>query len=420
MKSQSWVIDPALYTLFSGLLICYLFGQSWYPSIERYFFWGEGIAFLMLFSFWKANYQNILQKRIILGVYGWIFLLSAYGILSSYFLWSEQVVFYHLLRHLAFFYYALFFFAGYQWGPRVIQMLSRYWFIPLSLLVISNARLGFGGGLGSSMLAGFIFLVCQKGNPKRLLFYFMLLGMAFVWFMLPNSTAKLTGLLLVSSLFFVYFMRLWNRTYYAQLNKFFVRFFLLIGLVFLVYGFIRLKDLIYAVAAAGGSFQVFQEDFTFTDMNGVWRIMLWTYLSDRFVHNLFGVGLGTPLVGTELSDFMYLIQKPEDLYTSGAHNSFITFLVRLGVPFLLYFIYMAFYTGKLIISFLKKTNYQVLNTADKRFVFSSILVFLIGVILTTFNVVLESPIAAGVFWFNFGLFVRVVGDFIAHDKIQTA
>ncbi|MBI4224096.1 MAG: O-antigen ligase family protein, partial [Deltaproteobacteria bacterium] len=338
-----------------------------------------------------------------------------YAAAISYFLYLDDLEFSYFLRHLAFFYYALFFFAGYKLGPEMIQRLSRYWIPILAGVILTTCFVG--GGLGSAMALGFVWLVCQKGRPDKRVFYLYWAGMSFLFLMVSHhGTSKALLILLVCSAPVIYLLKLWNKTNVAMLNKASLRFFLLIVTVLLVVGANHLIDMMYAVAAAGGSFHAFFEDFGFTDMNGVWRIMLWTYLFDRFLDHPLGIGLGTPLIGRELANFMYLVQKPGDEFTSGAHNSFLTFLVRLGVPFLIYFLCMSSFAGQLILRFLRRTGYRVLDTVEKRFVFSTLLTFLIAVIQACFNVVLESPLTAGLFWFYFGLFVRVTGDFLAAPR----
>lgn len=406
---------PYVRGLFLLFLAAYLFLQNLYSDLERLLFWGEGFSLLLLLFCWKVTYSHGIQRKIIFGIYIWLILISGYAVGSTYFIWKDTFVPYYFLRHLAYFYYTTFFFAGYRWGMEMIQKLSRYWLLLLFMLILM--LLGFAGSIGGTMLLGFMWLACQKGNEKKWLYYFIPVAIAYMYSGTGNGTAKAISLLLVCSPFVVYFLRLWVVNFSSQWSLFFFRIFVLLGAVGLVFGVNHLMGMVYKVVAAGGTFHVFLDDFAFTDMNGVWRILLWAYLFSRFLDHPLGIGLGTPLVGPELgSDFMYLVAKPGDEYTSGAHNSFITFLVRIGIPFLIVFVYLSFYCGKAVLRFLQRVHFRVLDTAEKRLVFSSILVFFMGVVQSSFNVILESPLAAGIFWFNFGLFVRIVGDFLATEE----
>ena len=55
-------------------------------------------------------------------------------------------------------------------------------------------------------------------------------------------------------------------------------------------------------------------------------------------------------------------------------------------------------------------------------VFGSIVAFIVVVIQAMFNVVIETPLYAALFWFSFGLMTRLVGDFVVaiDDRGQTS
>ena len=83
------------------------------------------------------------------------------------------------------------------------------------------------------------------------------------------------------------------------------------------------------------------------DLNTTWRAMVWYRLAvEQFPTNLIGIGFGTPLlpyidnINSVVTDFGDHSDEHE-VHVSGAHNSYFTIGIRLGLPALV-FIFLIF------------------------------------------------------------------------------
>ena len=139
------------------------------------------------------------------------------------------------------------------------------------------------------------------------------------------------------------------------------------------------------------------------DANSIWRFGLWmTLVIKHFPDWLIGIGFGTHLFPTGLDNKMALFsQDPYYQYTVGAHNSFVTILMRMGVVAILgmLLMYYGFYRG-----FIRNVRAWVHSGDMLRFSTA------VGVVVVTihalFNVVIESPIYSSAFWLAWGMFFR--------------
>ena len=125
------------------------------------------------------------------------------------------------------------------------------------------------------------------------------------------------------------------------------------------------------------------------------RIVMWhQVLIELFPTNLIGVGIGTMLwphphviqpIGTESSHLYYI----------GAHNSFITIFGRFGIVYgiLHYLIY------KRVFEYYYINKKIIFQNNDRVFY----LIFLVVTIISFFNVALESPIHASMYWVSLGI-----------------
>lgn len=133
----------------------------------------------------------------------------------------------------------------------------------------------------------------------------------------------------------------------------------------------------------------------FIDPNNLWRILFWS----KSLHELwsdgdilFGKGLGVPLFNYDSPDSKFLIDaNPDDpnlSFTIGLHNSFIYLIVRYGViGFLLFSIPFFSLLRRSVIA-------SKLEGLDG--IFTLGLIFLC--INAFFNVIMESPLYASIFW----------------------
>lgn len=133
------------------------------------------------------------------------------------------------------------------------------------------------------------------------------------------------------------------------------------------------------------------------DPNLLTRLVLWMYSIEIWLNNvLFGVGFGVEMFSSDV----VLLSFEEDLknhylgYFLGAHNSLLTLLARTGIIGFTFFmafclsLFYAFYGKRDILD-----RYQTVAVLSFFVVFSVLLL----------NVVVESPIYSGFYWFASGL-----------------
>jgi O-antigen ligase len=139
------------------------------------------------------------------------------------------------------------------------------------------------------------------------------------------------------------------------------------------------------------------------DNNATWRLMLWIYLfNEVFLNNpIFGIGFGTPLF--DLANVPAFITSDDGSrfteYTLGTHNSFFFVSLRLGSVGLLLIALIHCQLFARAIKSLKVNPDKLVNGI----MLSLILASAMFVNSALFNVVLESPLYAGNYWFTMGL-----------------
>ncbi|MBI4366420.1 MAG: hypothetical protein HY543_06350 [Deltaproteobacteria bacterium] len=399
------------------LLAAYCLGQSLFPELERVLLWGEVIACALCWSILTIPYTTVLERKITYGILLWIFFLPCYGLLITALVWSDEAVSFFVLRHLALFYYALFFFGGLQYGLQVIEFLARYWILVVIGFLIQ--RLGFGAaGIAHSLFSGFLWIVCLAGRNTKGVFWGGIAGILLIhlWGMTAGERATdVVILLLFLSLPLLRFLkpvllfRPQNRLVFAAYRVSLVCIFIgaLVGSAYIT-------DFRVALMSAGQPFTNSTGTFGITDTGHWWRLFFASYLIDRFRDHPYGIGLGTPIFYGDLRDFIHFLPKAEEPYVVGAHNFILTYLVRLGVVFLGVFAWLLSSVSRLIYEVVVRMGRRAFTaTPESRLVCASLLAWGIALVQSLFNVIIETPIYAGLFWFLFGLTVRFMSDYVA-------
>lgn len=412
--------------IFFPTMFVYLTVQSYFPDIERVIPWGEALCLCLFFTIFKVEYTLGAQKRMIQCLYLWIFLIPLYGCWVTFVFWRNEYDPYYFWRSLVPFYYAVFFFFAYRWGPEFLGCLKRFRTIVLisvlTLLCYKNV------GIGSSVVLGLVWLGIQyKNGSKRFFWYtYCLLGMIFfLWG--QGGSIKVAILMLILCPVMVLIGRWWATFQPPMIQKILARaFFLGIFLLIAIGSHLLLED-VHKFMGAGQT----QEDYSiegvkgqsdFTDPNARWRLFIWSYVLGQFWQSPQGIGFGTPLLGEDLGRFFgWGIGDFEEMqFALGAHNSFLTILGRLGVVALIFF----FLIGRYLMQIMKDLSQQMrqpfsYRDSEFRLVFGSLVVFLIAFTMASFSMVIETPLYAAYFWFPLGLFVRLSGDYIAGQRDVT-
>jgi hypothetical protein len=146
-----------------------------------------------------------------------------------------------------------------------------------------------------------------------------------------------------------------------------------------------------------------QHPLLLIDGNSTWRLVFWyRMIVENFPMNLIGIGFGTPLIDYEpgLTTVSGGNTDEHDAHVIGAHNTYLTVAVRLGVLFLLFVL--------LVYAKVFKEYYNHFKYYTSRGYFIYFWAFFAISIIGLFNLTLESPIYASLYWVLLGFVARVI------------
>ena len=140
------------------------------------------------------------------------------------------------------------------------------------------------------------------------------------------------------------------------------------------------------------------------DGNSTWRAVFWYRIaSENFPQNILGIGFGTPLLnykeGRKSIETDY--NDEHDIHVMGCHNTYLTVATRLGMFFWVLLIWIYRYVFR---DFYKYRYYYQNNIND----YWTIICFLCISIVGLFNLVLESPTGAALYWVVLGLIAQAI------------
>jgi len=150
------------------------------------------------------------------------------------------------------------------------------------------------------------------------------------------------------------------------------------------------------------------------DVNTIWRGMFWVYSITRTVSEnfLFGIGFGTPLFDANDPQVQFVIMSsPADEhlpYTLSVHNALVYIFTRLGaVGFIIFFWFLLE---------LFRSAFKILKrTGDFDYIYIGTLSIIISAL---FNVVVETPLFAGIFWTSIGMMIALTYKFSTLSAIR--
>jgi hypothetical protein len=137
------------------------------------------------------------------------------------------------------------------------------------------------------------------------------------------------------------------------------------------------------------------------DINVTWRILLWfRYIVERFPDNIIGIGFGTPMLDYIAERRSHWTGNDEiHAHVSGAHNSYLTLLLRLGI--------VGFYAIVMISRKVFKDYFYARKLANLKQYIPYYFVWIGMFSLIVFNLGLESPLRAGLFWLATGFVAKI-------------
>lgn len=143
--------------------------------------------------------------------------------------------------------------------------------------------------------------------------------------------------------------------------------------------------------------------YSFLDLDGntTVRLLMWLHVLLNIVpqHPL-GLGIGTKLFSSDVIAALHLFDAMKDEYveyTLATHNSYVYLTARFGIPMLLLF--LVFYY-KLIVNFRADRRRGIVSLQET----ITFLAFIVVSVMAFLNVVIESPIHAGMFWGLLGMY----------------
>lgn len=139
------------------------------------------------------------------------------------------------------------------------------------------------------------------------------------------------------------------------------------------------------------------------DGNSTWRVVFWhRVVVERFPENVLGIGFGTPILPyIKGIDTIELEHDDEyDMHVSGAHNTYLTLGLRLGVMF---FLIMGFIFHHVLKYYYKEKRFLI-ESKQLFYFYSFFTVAAVGL----FNLVLESPTVSSLFWGFLGIIAAII------------
>lgn len=362
--------------IFSYICLILFFWYANNPDfLERKFFVNE---FFSLSGFFLFLSNPILYKK---DDYLYNTVIAILCIFSVYSFCSLLIFdnFYGYLRHTVLFYSIFSFFLGIRLYKR-LSLIRKRDFIFLSALFPSNS-------------------FYRTSYAATLPLYFSKFQKTFNW----KSLVTLIAIMIGVKIFYGGMTAAAITLLILSLNlikdkwKLFITLFL-IGLV--VFFLIYMKPYLSLILKPEIKLDQLKEiNYIFAlDGNSTIRFFMWSYLFfEVFVKHPFGIGLGTTMLPKNYlwDDLRLWLFDPHIEYTIGAHNSFITILVRFGILGIIPFVVLYW---KLIGDFIKdrerKENSNILFYYYSFFIITG---------CAMVNVVIESPIHSSLFWGILGI-----------------
>jgi len=152
------------------------------------------------------------------------------------------------------------------------------------------------------------------------------------------------------------------------------------------------------------------------DGNSTWRAVFWYRVTvENFPRNIIGIGFGTPLLSykkganTVESDY----DDEHDIHVMGVHNTYLTVGVRMGILFHLFLIYIFHFVFQ---DFYNYRFYYRQNSSDYWVIISFLSVSIVGL----FNLVIESPTGASLFWVSLGFVAKAIENRKSYFRLLTS
>lgn len=385
-------------------LLLFLFGLNNHV-FERQFYFNEilSLAGFVIFLYFliankKKNESIFPKSQIFKYVLFFIGLCVVHLIVSI----PQKTSWYFYFRNSVIFYSSFAFFFGF-YGFKYLTEFLKGIRIPLGLYLLYALIFPSIYLLERFMGAAFFPLLFKKYNK------YSLLGIVILTGLLIYSYESLTA---VAVSLIVLFLVVNNSYKLLKVGTF-------TTLIFAVIVFAYLKPHLEKYTTPPyllfGNIEKVSEDSKLLqiDENTTWRAVFWYRVTvERFPENLLGIGFGTPMLAYRKGyDTVPVANDDEhDIHVSGAHNTYLTLTLRLGVLFLL-IICLIF--RKVFKFFYAKKKY-LMEENEFLYFYSFFTVAAIGL----FNLILETPTGASMFWGFLGVIAAIIYKKEKQDLIE--
>jgi len=371
-----------------------LYGVNYF-LFERLLYFNEFLSLIGFILFFKTSFRKNLKfyfpsNTIYRCVSYFILLGLIYAIVSL----LLKTNWYFYLRNLSIIYSSFTFFLGYH-----LYHAQYYFFNKLRLSLYGYALTSFALGWPSLVdrnAYSFWFAVLQKD--------WKILSVIFLLLLYILYTISYTSLTVVFILIIVFGVRFVIQNYLQFKIILIIGFGAFIVLFILAMPYIRLYDQGPYSLFGNVNFVYSHHPWFTIDENSSWRMIFWyRTVVETFPENLLGLGLGTPLIpyGADINTTGLPYNDEYTAHVIGTHNTFVTIFARFGIIALILFLII--YRKVFREFFIYKTYY--LNHRNDAGLF---LGFITLTVVGLFNLLIESPTLAGLFWISLGFIAKAI------------
>lgn len=377
------------------LILILLYGVNYF-IFERIFFFNELLSLIGFVFFLRLTLRTDWKLYIPHNpVYRYVIAFISLGIIFAVVSTFIKTTWYYYLRNLSIVYSVFTFFLG--WALYKAQWT---FYLDLRRLILGFGLLSFAvgkfGWIDRGSFAYWLGILQRRWYGTALLGFLTLMGLYFLAFTsltVAIAAIAVMGFLIVPR----YYQMKW--LIFSGMFAFAVLFYLAIPYLKLyrVNQELLFGDVVYVYA---------QHPWFNIDHNSSWRMIFWyRTLVEAFPMNLFGLGFGTPLLpyqaGVTTTDLGHTDEYIA--HVIGTHNTFVTIFVRLGIISLILFIliYRAVFRD-----FFRHKKYYLSHRNDGGLFMGFVIMTVVGF----FNLVLESPTLAGLYWISLGFVARAMTE----------
>ncbi len=370
-----------------------LYGLN-YTIFERVFFFNEVLSLLGILIFlYKGLTPKLTFKVPRVRLYHlilWFLLLNSFHAIVSI---ATCTNFYYYFRSSVIFYSSFGFFLGFylfQYFEGFITLIKSYFLSYIVIFFIYPVEILLDR-FSAAVFLPFLF------KSTKILSVIGLLVLTFIYAQrYASMTVSLIGIILIGIIMI---------PSYRMFKVLFFSGFMVIFLVFL--NFIP-----YYKLAKTDTYNLFGDmlkvrensKFLQIDPNSTWRLVFWYRVTtENFPENLIGIGFGTPILpyqeGAKTTESGQTDEH--DAHVIGCHNTYITLTVRLGLGYLV--LLLCFY-GTIMKEYYNYNFYYCKRPFLMLCFWSFFTISIIGL----FNLVLESPIYAVMYWILMGFMAQIM------------